>query len=88
MIEDIIKSGKLSGFRGCPEGQDGGYWVQSLEEAFREYFNVKHAISMNSATACLHSALIACGVGLGDDIIVSPYTFSSSASCVLRSANS
>lgn len=82
-IQSIIESGKLSSFRGCPEGQDGGYWVQALEAAFKEYFNVKYAVSMNSATSCLHSALIACGIGEGDEVIVSPYTFSSSASCTL-----
>jgi len=86
MIEQIRKiliSGKLSGFRGNPEGTNGGYWVQKLEESFREYFNVKHAISMNSATACLHSALIACNVERNDEVLVTPYSFSSSASCVL-----
>src|SRR3990167_7287229 len=82
MISEIIKSCKLSGFRGTPDGQDGGYWVQKLEESFREYFNIKHAVSMNSATACLHAAMFA--IFRNNELVaVTPYSFSSSASCVL-----
>jgi len=74
---------KLSGFTGTPEGHLGGYHVQALESAFCEYFNVKHSISLNSATSGLHAALIASQVGIGDDVVVSSYSFSSSASCAL-----
>ena len=80
IVAEIIKSKKLSGFRGVP-GNKGGYWVQKLEDSFRDYFNVKHAVAMNSATACLHSACVACGQG---EFIVPPLTFSASASCVLQ----
>lgn len=83
-VESILKSGSLSLFRGTPEGQNGGPRVQALEQAFREYLGVKHAIAMNSATAALHAACIACGVETCDDeVIVTPYSFASSASCVL-----
>lgn len=37
---------------------------------------------MNSATACLHAAGIAAGIGPGDEVIVTPYSFASSATCV------
>lgn len=79
-VDNILRSGELSGFRGCPEGHSGGYWVQTLEEAFREYFNIKHAIAMNSATACLHSACVALNC---HSYNVTPYSFVSSASCTL-----
>jgi len=82
-IDDILKSKMLSMFRGTPEGHLGGKYVQELEAAFRDYFGVKYAITLNSATAALHAALIACGIGQGDEVIVTPYSFSSSASCVL-----
>lgn len=83
-VKQIIESGKLSGFRGCPEGQAGGYWVQKLEESSREYFKIKYAVAMNSATACLHSAVVA-GISITDNktFWVTPYSFSSSVSCVL-----
>lgn len=82
-VVSILKSGKLSGYRGTPEGQLGGRWVQELESAFRDYFGVKYAIAMSSATACLHIALLTLGIGKGDEVIVSPTSFSASASCVL-----
>tara|TARA_Y100000310_G_scaffold144390_1_gene143647 strand:+ start:19689 stop:20783 length:1095 start_codon:yes stop_codon:yes gene_type:complete len=82
-IEQILQSNILSGFRGTPSGHLGGEYVQALEAQFRDYFGVDYAIALNSATAALHASLVACDVGVGDEIIVSPFTFSSSASCVL-----
>jgi len=88
-VNEIMKSGEMSGFRGYPAGHLGGRHVQALEEAFCEYFNVKYAVAMNSATSCLHAALIVSGVKqrycteFKDEVIVTPYSFSSSASCVL-----
>src|SRR3990172_9132024 len=82
-VEEIIQSGELSMFRGTPDGQLGGKYVQLLEQAFKDYFNVEYAIALNSATSALHASLIACGIGKGDEVIVSPFTFASSASCVL-----
>lgn len=83
LVERVIRSGSLSGFRGSPSGHAGGTMVKLLEYEFRKYFDIKHALSMNSATACLHAACIACGIGVGDEVIVTPYSFASSATCVL-----
>ena len=47
----------------------GGNWNRALEQQFAEKFHVKYAIAMNSGTATLHSALKACGVGDGDEVI-------------------
>ena len=82
-VLDILSSGELQGFTATPEGYMGGKWVQCLEGQFKTYFDVKYAITLNSATAALHAALIASGVGLGDEVIVTPFSFSASASCVL-----
>lgn len=82
-ILGILFSGKLSGFRGTLEGHSGGYWVQSLENAFCEYFKVKYAVAMNSATSCLHVALLASDIRRYDEVIVTPYSFVSSASSSL-----
>lgn len=82
-IVDILRSGQLSGFVANGTNHMGGKHVQALEDAFCEYFNVKHAIAMNSATACLHTALLACDIHMRDEVIVTPYSFSASASCVL-----
>lgn len=82
-IAKVLDSGILSGFKAKPEGHLGGRKVRELEDAFCDYFNVKYAVAMNSATSCLHSALIACGVKSGDEVITTPYTFSASASCIV-----
>jgi dTDP-4-amino-4,6-dideoxygalactose transaminase len=82
-VLDTLNTSMLSGFRGSGEGHKGGERVQALEAAFREYHGCKHAIAMQSATAGLHASLVACGVGPGDEVIVTPYSFSASVSCVL-----
>ena len=57
--------------------------VRSLEREWAEHFQVKHAISVNSATSGLYCAVGATGAGPGDEIIVSPYTMSASATAAL-----
>ena len=54
------------------------------EKAIANWFGVKHAIAVSSGTTTLHIALAAFGIGPGDEVIVSPYTFISSDSCVLE----
>ncbi len=78
-----MESGMMSGFRGTPEGHLGGKYVRKLEGEFRDYFKVKHAIAMQSATAALHAACLAYDIGPGDEVLVTPYSFVASASCVL-----
>jgi len=80
----VVESGVLSGFI-AKHGEFflGGPKVKELEKLFSEYFGVKYALAVNSATAGLHAALAACGVGPGDEVIVPPYTMSASASAIL-----
>lgn len=83
-VRKVLDSGKLSKYLGCwDEGFFGGEQVRALEEEWARYFKVKHAIAVNSATSGLIAAAGACDLGPGDEVIVSPYTMSASASCVL-----
>ena len=76
----VIDTGVLSGFVGAPcEEFDGGPKVQALEAAWCKKFNVKHAVSVNSATSGLYAAIGAAGIGPGDEVIVPPYTMSATA---------
>ena len=52
-----------------------GKEVERFEEEFARYCNVKYAIGTSSGTTALHLALIACGVGVGDEVITVPNTF-------------
>jgi dTDP-4-amino-4,6-dideoxygalactose transaminase len=54
------------------------------EKAIADWFGVKHAIAVTSGTTTLHIALAAFGIGPGDEVIVTPYTFVASDSCVLE----
>jgi perosamine synthetase len=49
-------------------------FTDRLEAEFCKLYNVKYAIAMNSATSAIHAALVAGGVGLGDEVITTPYT--------------
>jgi dTDP-4-amino-4,6-dideoxygalactose transaminase len=57
--------------------------VGQFERQFASYLGVRHALGMSSCTAALHTALIACGIGPGDEVIVSPYTWGQSVSPIL-----
>jgi len=54
------------------------------ERRIAEWFGVKHAIAVSSGTTALHIALAAFEIGPGDEVIVTPYTFVASATCVLE----
>ncbi|MCX6031549.1 MAG: DegT/DnrJ/EryC1/StrS family aminotransferase [Chloroflexi bacterium] len=53
--------------------------VRALEEDFARWLGVKHALAFSSGTTAQHAALAAVGVGPGDEVIVPPLTFISTA---------
>lgn len=84
VVEKVLDKGKLSRFLGVwHEDFYGGNEVRALEKEWAEKFGVKHAISVNSATSALYCAVGAAGIGPGDEVIVSPYTMTASASAAL-----
>lgn len=58
--------------------------VRRLEKAFAEYHGVKHAIAVNSGSAALLTSYAAAGVSSGDEMIMPPATFISTATAALR----
>jgi perosamine synthetase len=83
-VMEVLDDGILSGFLATwsPEFY-GGPRVQKLEREWADYFGVKHAISVNSATSGLYAAAGAAGIGPGDEVIVSPFTMTASATAAL-----
>lgn len=66
-----------------------GWWgtgpkTEQFEKAFALYTKTKFALGVNSATAGLHLALKALGVGPGDEVITTPLTFVSTANVILH----
>src|ERR1700730_17835937 len=57
--------------------------VTTFEERFASYCNVKHCIALNSGTSALHLALLAAGIGPGDEVITVPFTFVASVAAVI-----
>ena len=57
--------------------------VRELEERFAALVGVPHAVATSSGTTALHLALLAAGVGEGDEVITSPFTFIASGTSIL-----
>jgi dTDP-4-amino-4,6-dideoxygalactose transaminase len=58
--------------------------VKALEEEWARYCDVKYALTTNSGTAALHSAVAAGGIGTGDQVITTAFTFLATALAVLQ----
>jgi perosamine synthetase len=75
-VEEVMRSGRLT--------QLTGGAVAAFEEAFAEWHGARHCVAMSSGTTAIHAALIALGVGPGDEVIVPAHTFIASATPVLH----
>jgi len=60
-----------------------GARVAELEAHFAAFVGTKHAVASTSGTASLHLNLLALGIGPGDEVITSPFTFIASANAIL-----
>lgn len=64
-VGDVLHSGWIT----------TGEKAREFEEKFAAYIGAKHAVALNSCTAALHVAIAAEGIGPGDEVITTPYTF-------------
>ena len=70
-VEDVVRSGQLF----------ANQKVREFEESFGKYIGTEHALGLGNATQGLHLCLAALGIGIGDEVIVTPRTFLASATC-------
>ena len=71
-VQNVIKSRWLT----------MGKVTQEFESSFADYNQTKHAIAVTNATAALHLACLALGIGPGDEVIVPSLTFVATANAV------
>ncbi len=75
-VVEVLKSGEL--------GNGHSQNALAFGEEFAAYVGVKYGLAVNSGTAALHCAVAAAGIGPGDEVITSAYTFLASAAAVLH----
>lgn len=83
-VLEVLESGELSTFIAAPGKYFlGGKKIKEFERRFADYHGMQYAVAFNSATAALHAAVVAVGVEPGEEVVVPPYTFTSTATSVL-----
>ncbi len=60
-----------------------GEQVAAFERCFAEFCQVREAVAVSSGTAALHLALLAHGIGPGDEVITTPFSFAATANAIL-----
>lgn len=71
-VVEVLRSGRLT----------QGERVEQLESAFASVSGTSHAVAVSNGTAALHCALAALGIGVGDEVITTPFTFIATANAI------
>ncbi len=71
------------------EALESNWWSRGpktaeFERRFADFVGAKYALAVNSCTAAMHLALLAYGIGAGDEVITTPYTFCSTANTIVH----
>lgn len=83
-VLDVLESGNISTFIASPgENFLGGKKIREFEKKFSAKIGRKFGVAFNSASSALHAAVVAVGVNPGDEVIVPPTTFTSTATSSL-----
>ena len=61
-----------------------GPFVEKFEQAFAKEIGTRYACAVSSGTTGLHLALVATGIGQGDEVITSPFSFIASSNAILN----
>src|SRR5262245_22275415 len=60
-----------------------GSQLAAFEDSFAAYCQASHAVGVNSGTSALHVALLAGGIGPGDEVITTPMTFVATVAAIM-----
>ena len=71
-VQDVLESGRLA----------DGPTVREFESAFGEFCGVEHAVATSNGTTALETAIRALGLGAGDTVLTSPFSFIASANAI------
>lgn len=72
-VVEVLKSGMIA----------QGPKVAEFEEKYAQWVGAEYGVAVNSGTAALHVALLSCGIGEGDEVITTPFTFIASGNAIL-----
>ncbi|MBU0754601.1 MAG: DegT/DnrJ/EryC1/StrS family aminotransferase, partial [Planctomycetes bacterium] len=72
-VVDTLRSGWITTGPKC----------RAFEEKFADSVGVRHAVAVSSCTAGLHLALLAMGIGKGDEVITTPMTFAATVNMIV-----
>jgi dTDP-4-amino-4,6-dideoxygalactose transaminase len=72
-VSKVIKSGNLT----------QGKKVAEFEQAFAKFIGAKYAVAVSSGTSALYLSLLALGIGKGDEVITTPFSFIASSNAIL-----
>ena len=72
-VTEVLKSGMLA----------QGPKVDEFQNKFAKYVEAKYGIATSSGTTALHTALVAAGIKLGDEVITTPFTFAATSNSIL-----
>ncbi|MCB0480694.1 MAG: DegT/DnrJ/EryC1/StrS family aminotransferase [Flavobacteriales bacterium] len=81
-VNDVLETGVL--FRYGHDAQRNGHWkTRDFESEVAKFTGAKYAHAVSSGTAAITCALAAAGIGYGDEVICTPYTFMATNEAVM-----
>ncbi|WP_331235585.1 DegT/DnrJ/EryC1/StrS family aminotransferase [Natronorarus salvus] len=71
-VIEVIESGQIA----------GGPEVEAFEGEFADYCDAEYAVATTNGTTALHAALVASGIGAGDTVVTTPFSFVATANTI------
>ncbi|PLJ77828.1 DegT/DnrJ/EryC1/StrS family aminotransferase [Infirmifilum sp. SLHALR2] len=76
LVLSVLESGRLA--------SGVGTFVHRFEEEYARFIGVKYSLAVSNGTAALHTAVASLGIGVGDEVITTPFSFVATATAVLH----